>query len=120
MKSLSLAAVLLLTTANAVSLRSSSRMQQLAESLSQTTQSGGHTCQSAIARLKSAPIDYKSIIGSGSKFTDASFSFNATGDAMYWTDYPFNSLSSRYNAFVYDRARNKLPTATLFGSGISA
>lgn len=115
----SLAAVLLLTaTANAVSLKSSSRIQQLVESLSQTTQSGGHTCQSAISRLKSANVNYTSIIGSGVKFTDSSFSF--TGDAMYWTDYPFNSLSSRYSAFVYDRARNKLPTSSLFGTDLKS
>lgn len=37
---------------------------------------------------------------------------------IYWTDYPYNSLAGSYNtSYNWDRARTRLPSATIFGNG---
>lgn len=39
---------------------------------------------------------------------------------VYWTDFPYNSLNTAYNkSYTWDRVRNRISNATLFGSGIT-
>ena len=92
MRSLSFALALLLLHANALkTLSTSSKMQKLAQSLSSAQQSGGHTCQTAINRIKKTPIDHTTIIGKGLNFTDSDFNYQA--DSIWWSDFNYGSLS---------------------------
>ena len=92
MRSLSFALALLLLQANTLkTLSTSSKMQKLAQSLSSAHQSGGHTCQTAINRIKKTPIDHTTIIGKGLNFTDSDFNYQA--DAIWWSDFNYGSLS---------------------------
>ena len=45
-----------------------------------------HTCKHNIAIIKKGPANYRSIIGSGVKYTDNDFKANR--DSIYWSDYP--------------------------------
>lgn len=45
-----------------------------------------HSCPLAINRIKAGPANFNTIIGSGSAFTDATFTPSA--DAVRWSDMP--------------------------------
>jgi hypothetical protein len=97
-------------------LTTTSKIQKLAQTLSQAQQSGNHTCQTAINRIKFPAVDYRTILGSGILFTDEQFNFN--NDTSYWTDYNLGSLQLKYNkSYFWERASIRFPNSTLFGSG---
>ena len=102
----------------AAALQMTSNMQRLTETLSFAQQKGGHNCKYAINRINNPKVNYTKIIGSKTLFRDTEFDF-AT-DMVYWTDYPYASLNSAYNvSYTWDRVRNRISNATLFGKGIS-
>jgi hypothetical protein len=67
--------------------------------------------------MKKPNVNYASIIGSSQGFIDLDFDYRS--DAVYWPDYPYNSQSAAYNkSYTWDRARNRIPGASLFGTEI--
>eukprot|EP00347_Sterkiella_histriomuscorum_P020566 403337314 len=118
----SIAALLLLATAtHGLSVNQnrnnvSSKLYQLSNNLSRAQQTNnGQQCDTIIKRFKSSNIDYNSIIGSGKQFTDTEFSF--ANDAVYWPQYNQNYAKELwYDKYEVFRAREKLPTATLWGN----
>lgn len=58
---------------------------------------GTKTCTYAIDQFKAGPDDFRSIIGSGNAYTDATFPKGYSG--IRWTEYPQpTSLSLSYQA----------------------
>lgn len=51
-------------------LKKSQRVSKLIDNLAESHVSMAHQCSSAINNVKTGPDDYKSIIGSGMKYTD--------------------------------------------------
>ena len=94
------------------------RIQSTAQRLAQTQTGVAHTCTYAIDRIKAGAADYKSIIGSGKQYTDASFP--PTSDMISWSDRPRTDSGKITTTCTYSRIQDKFPGATLFGtSGIT-
>ena len=111
--------VMLLDVSQALHL--TGRVSQLAKFLSQSDVQVSQTCQAAIQRIKDGPADYKSIIGSGKKYTDTSFA--ADSEMIRWADRAKSGLGASLKTYVkstsFSRIRDKFPGAKLFGSEIS-
>jgi hypothetical protein len=90
MKALSLAVIMLLASTSE-GLVTQRKINTLAQTLSQTAQSGTHSCRTAVERMKKAPIDHTKIVNTGNKYTDADF--DVTKDVLWWPDYKYDSLS---------------------------
>ena len=74
-----------------------------------------HTCQYSINRIKAGAADYKSIIGSGNKYTDNSFPANS--EMISWSDFPRSDsggLSSYVTSCTYKRISDFYPNNKLF------
>ena len=77
-----------------------------------------HSCQFSINRIKAGPADYKTILGSGVKYTDTSFPANS--EMIRWADKPRPSgysLASLATTCTYGRIGEKFSSPQLFGSG---
>jgi len=109
----SLAVALLLASTQAI--QSTSTIKNLVSDISRSQQSAGHSCQYAVNRMKKPVVDYSKIIGSGSKWSDPDF--NHLDNAIWWSDYPYNSLNTA--SFEWARARDRIPNASIFGTQIA-
>lgn len=65
--------------------------------------------------MKQATVDHTKIIGTGIKWNDPDF--NYTNNAVYWSDYNYQSLGSMN--VNWGRARDRIPNASIFGTEIS-
>lgn len=106
--------LMLLAGAAVQGARVKQRLQKTIESVNMAQTSVSHSCSYSISRWKNNIVDdYVSIIGSGVKYTDANF---PTSDAITWSDYTTNTLTSFVTSISYKIIINRVPSATLFGT----
>jgi hypothetical protein len=120
--------LLALGLASGVKITDSSRVSKLVNSLAQSkapdllaelgSGATSHNCQYSINRIKAGPANFNTIIGSGNKYTDATFP--ASSEMIRWTDYPgSDNLATYANSCTYSRAKDKLSAYGLYGNNVT-